>query len=431
MRGRLLTAGLGLFTSFAPLFAQFPPSSSLPQSRGPLPFAPSSSPLQFPRPPLAPPGSPLPPARPQPSVARPSPQVLPDGTVMPATRVEVPLPQPEARLALDSGAITMKRINGTWQVWAGPKPFRNLGNDETGAKDIVRLIHDQHPTEWVSIGSPRPVVEYGLIDGRPASAAGFPRGAVPIDLRTVCVAPIKGVWCLKDDGNIHFNFGLNKSDAEQALAVVRKYGFNRISVLGGDVNAPALTYFFVAVEPDGAKPTPPNLLALAAQESGLRRTGIAVPGVGYVGEMIKIDARKVELHREGSDWILASGAEVIGRFGQDQNAARDAQRLIQDGQFTEVCRPGPPGLNFFLVNGATPSRVPLFLQGRRFDQNGLKVAAVGPKWAITDRGRQLFEVNSAEEGEAVIRLMKFYQFDQLCQVGASPTKNLTFLAKGR
>ena len=45
--------------------------------------------------------------------------------------------------------------------------------------------------------------------------------------------------------------------------------------------------------------------------------------------MIKIDSRKVELHREGSDWILVSGAEVIGRFGQDQNAARDALRLIR------------------------------------------------------------------------------------------------------
>ncbi len=430
MRGRLLSAGLGIFTSFAPLLAQFPPPSPLPQSRGPSPFTPSA-PLQIPRAPFAPPGSPLPPSRSQPAASAPAPLALPDGTVNSASRVETPLPQPESKFSVDPGAMTMKKINGSWQVWCGPRPFKNLGSDEAGAKDIVRLLHDQHPTEWVSIGSPRPIVEYGLIDGRPSSGGSFPRGVVPVDLRTVCVAPIKGVWCLKDDGNIHFNFGLNKGDADQALAVVRKYGFNRIGIVGSDATAPALSYFFVALEADGAKPTTVNGLVIASQEMALRRTGIPVPGVGYMGEMIKIDSRKVELRRDGADWIVAFGGDVLGRFGQDQNAARDTLRLIQDGQFTEVCRPGPPGLNFFLSNGATPSRMPLFVQGKRFDQNGLRVAAMGPKWAITDRGRHLFEVNSAEEGEAVIRMIKLYQFDQLCQVGTSPSKNLMYLAKGR
>ena len=430
MRGRLLSAGLGIFTSFAPLLAQFPPPSPLPQSSGPSPFAPSA-PLQMPRAPFAPPGSPLPPSRSQPAASTPAPQVLPDGTVNSASRVETPLPQPESKFTVDPGAMTMKKIDGSWQVWCGPRPFKNLGSDEAGAKDIVRLLHDQHPTEWVSIGSPRPIVEYGLIAGRPSSGSGFPRGVVPLDLRTVCVAPIKGVWCLKDNGNILFNFGLNKGDADQALAVVRKYGFNRIGMLGGDATAPALTYFFIALEGDGAKPAPANALAIAHQEINLARTGIPVPGVGYMGEMIKLDPRKIELHRDGSDWVIASGLEVLARFGQDQNAARDAQRLIQEGQYTEFCRAGPPGLTFFLVNGQTPNRVPLFVQGRRIDPNGLKVSQQGQQWTVTERGRHLYDVSSAEEGDAVIRLMKHYQFDQMCQVGSSPRTNLTFLAKGR
>lgn len=433
MRGRLLIAGLGIFTSFAPLFAQFPPS------RGPAPYTPASPPIQIrrlpeplrPQAPILPPGSPLPPAAPQPAASSPTTQGSPDGAVMPASRVETPLPQPEAKFAIDSGAVTVKKIGGSWQVWAGPLPLKNLGNDETGAKDIVRVMHEQRPTEWVQIGSPRPIVEYGLTNGRPAITAGFPRAVAPIDLRTVRVEPVKGVWCLKDAGNIHFNFGLNKGDADQALAVIRKYGFNRIGQVGSDANAPALTYFFVALEADGAKPAPSNALALAAQENGLARTGIPVPGVGYIGEMVKIDARKIEVRRDGADWLVSCGNEVLARFGQDQNAARDAQRLIKDGQFTEFCRAGPPGLTFFLVNGQSPNRVPLFVQGRRFDLKGLKASQVGPRWAVTERGRHLFDVNSAEEGEAAIALLKHYQFDQLCQVGSSPRASLIFLAKGR
>jgi hypothetical protein len=147
--------------------------------------------------------------------------------------------------------------------------------------------------------------------------------------------------------------------------------------------------------------------------------------------MLKIDHRKVEVHRDGLDWVVGFGSDVLARFGQDQNGARDALRFIQDGQFSEFCKAGPPGVAFFLTNGQTPSRLPLYVQGKRIDLNGLKVMNFGERLAVADHGRLLFDVRSPEEGEAVIRLMKHFQFNQLCQIGSSPRTNLTFLAKGR
>jgi hypothetical protein len=350
---------------------------------------------------------------------------------MPASRVEMPLPRPEDKIFLDPATITAKKINGLWQIWAGPKPIRFVGDDEAGAKDIVSMMRELHPTEWISIGSPRPIIEYGLTNGKPAISAGFPRAVVPIDLRTVKVEAVRGVWCLKDAGNILFNFGLNRADADQALAVIHRYGFNRIGMLGSDVTAPALTYFFVALDADGAKPVPANPFLVTVQENGLARTGIPVPGLGYFGEMIKVDARKVEVRRDGIDWVVAFGNEVLARFGQDQNGARDAQRFIHDSGFTEFCHTGAAGVSFFLVNGQLPTRVPLYVQSRRLDSGGLRASQLGTRWAVTDRGRHLFDVANQAEGEAVILLMKHFQFDQLCQIGSSPRTNLTFLAKGR
>lgn len=407
MRGRMLLAGVGLFSSLLPGFSQFPPPRELPKA---APFRP-----------LAP--------MPQPPAARPSMPALPDGSVLPLPRAETPLPKAEDKFPVDPAVLTAKKVNGVWQIWGGSQAIRTVGPDEIGAKDVVRLLQDQKPTEWASIGSPRPVVEYGLVNGRPPVHNGLPRGVIPIDLRTVRLDPIKGVWCVCDDSNILFNFGLNKADAEQAVAVIRRYGFNRIGLLG-DVTSPAMTYFFVAVEPDGAKPPARNPLAVAFQEQNLARTGIAVPGVGYFGEMLKIEWRKAEVRREGSDWVVANGSEVIGRFGQDQSAARDALRVIQDGQFSELGRPGPPGILFFLANGQAPNRVPLFVQGRRFDAAGLKVMNYGTRWALTDRGRHLLDLNSAEEGEAMIKLIKFYNFDQICHVGNSARDRMTFLSRG-
>ena len=128
------------------------------------------------------------------------------------------------------GPTILKRLGGSWQVWAGQRLVRDFGNDETSAKDVARLLRELHPTEWARIGSPRPVVEYGLINGRPPVVGGFPKMTTPIDLRAVRVEAVKGVWCLRDDDNILFNFGTRRADAEQALAVVRKYGFNRIGL---------------------------------------------------------------------------------------------------------------------------------------------------------------------------------------------------------
>jgi len=443
-RSRL--AATGLLLTGSPLFAQFPAppaqpvAAPLPAGRSPYqPLSPPINITRLPEPPKVPsqgnsaPGfvRPASGATPLPPSAIPTQPGFADGsTPPPFTPVETPLPYPEAKYPFDAGAVTLKRAAGSWQVWAGPRVLKDLGDDETGAKDVVRVLRELRPTEWAGIGTPRPVVEYGLVNGRPPVTAGFPRAVVPIDLRTVRVEPLKGVWCLRDDGSILFNFGLRKADADQALAVVRRYGFNRVGAVGGNVAAPALTYFYVALEADGARPAGANPLLVAAQEHRLARTGIPVPGIGYVGEMVRIDPRKADVRRDGSEWVVAAGAEVLARFGPDNWAARDALRVVQDGRFTEFCRVGAGGLTFFLVDGKAPTRVPLAVQGRRFDPDALKVHAVGPKWAVTEAGRHLFDVGDAAEGEAVVRLLRHYHFDQLCHVGPSPRTGLVFLARG-
>jgi hypothetical protein len=365
---------------------------------------------------------------PQPKPALPAAPALPDGSVLPQPRVETPLPRDEGKFAIDSAQITAKKINTVWQIWMGQKPLRTVA-DENAARDVVRLYQDMRPSEWASIGSPRPIVEYGLVNGRAPSSTGLPRGVVPIDLRSVRLEPVKGVWCLRDDANILFNFGLNKADGEQTLGVVRKYGFNRIGVLG-DVNAPAMTYFFVALEPEGPAKQK-STVAAALQEYNLKRSGIPVPGVGYIGEIAKIDWRKADVKREGTDWVLSCGGESIAKFGHDESGARDAMRMIKDGQFTEFGHIGPSGANFFLASGQVPLRLPLFVQGRRIDVSALKVTQSAAGWSVTERGRMVFAVASADEGDAVVRLMKQYGFDQLCRIGQSPNSNLTFLAKGK
>ena len=429
MRGRFVLAGLGFVIGGAGLFAQIPPPISPPSFPPANSLPPAISP-QFPRSPAPPslPLAPVPPSGGLPAPGSPA-DPAPKGAAVPPLQLEVPLPYAEEKLPLDAGTVTLKRVNNSWQVWAGPRLLKDLGDQEESAKDVVRALRELRPTEWVGIGGPRPIVEYGLINNRPPTTAGFPRAVVPIDLKTVRVEPVKGVFVLRDDENILFNFGLKKADADQALGVVRKYGFNRVGMVG--LPAPVMTYFFVYPEADQAPRQPNNTLHAALQENALTRTGIPIPGVGFVGEMIKIDPRKVEVRREGSEWVVAFGSDVLGHFGGNEWGARDGLKLIQDAKFTEFCRVGA-GLTFFLVNGKAPTRVPLAVQGRRYNLAELKVRPLAAdRWAVTEAGRHLFDVASPEEGEAIIRLLGYYQFDQVCQMGPSPRTGLSFLAKSR
>jgi hypothetical protein len=332
---------------------------------------------------------------------------------------EVPLPFPEQKLPLSAQDVAVKRVVGGWEVWAGQRVLRNTGDSEGNARDVAAVLRDLRPTDWVTIGGTRPVVEYGLTNGRPIVTGAQPEskdgtngGAVaqaggafggptaagtaakfvqPIDLRSARVEAIRGAWVVRDDSNILLNFGPDKAGAEQAGAVIQRYGFNRVGVVGTPTQ-PAMSYLFVSLDP--VKPQPGGGLLLQAQIDGLTRTGVPVPGVGFVGEMVKIDARKVEVRKDGAEWVVAFGLEVLGRFGPLEWSAREAARVIQDGRFTEFCKlGGESAVTFFLINGKAPTRAPFNAQGRNFDSTALKVQPLNSRWR-SRRRRQLLELGA-------------------------------------
>ncbi len=190
-----------------------------------------------------------------------------------------------------------------------------------------------------------------------------------------------------------------------------------------------MSYLFVSLEQP--KAVPGGQLMLSAQIDALSRTGIPIPGVGFTGEMVKLDPNKVEARKDGAEWVVAFGPEVLGRFGPTEWSAREAARTIRDAKFTEFCKlSGSTGVTFFLTNEKAPTRAPFNAQGRNFDPAALKVQQINNKWAVTDAGRQVFEVASAQEGETIVRVMKAYGFDQTAHLSAGGSKGgISFLVK--
>jgi hypothetical protein len=411
MTGRFRLATLGALLSTLPLSAQAPVPPQPPQA----------------------PSLPVPPGEPR-SLP---PGYAPAPTQQP-TEPQGPFPQPDQSVTLphrenlrtiDHVTVTVRRQNESWQLWSGPTLMRDFGQNRVAAEEALRTVRELRPTEWATIGTARPVVDYALTNGQPATWAPHPKWSLPVDLKSVRAESVRGVWVVQDDDNILLNFGTDRPGAEQAAAVARRYGFNRVGMVG--FPAPAMAYFYAAPvlvqQNKGANPV--ASLARTAQENQLTRTGVAVPGVGFIGERLVIEARKVEVRKDRGEFVLAHGPDVLARFGHSEWAARDALKVVQDCRFTEFCTVGP-GATFFLVNGAAPTRVPFSVQGTKFDPQQVKARPIDGRWGVFEGGgRMLFPAATQQEAEQLIRVIHAYQFDQLCQVGLSPRASLKFLAK--
>jgi hypothetical protein len=406
--------------SFAPASIPAPQQ----QPRGVTPLSPlHATPLVQPAEPR-----PLPPAlQPQPAQTQPTPI---DGLPLPDPNVV--LPQKENLTKLDVNGLMARRGYDRWQIAAGYKVFREFnGDSQTDAEELVRLLRDMRPTEWGVIGTGRPVVEYGVYNGKAQTPSFTPKTAVSIDPRTVRVESVRGVWVLRDDENILLNFGKVKEDAEQAIGVIRKYAFNRLAQVGPAAGGVTLLFAQeVRAAAKGSGANPYAGLVQAYQEQQLTRSGVDVPAANGAGEKISIDPKAVEIRREKGNWVLAHGPEVLADFGPSEWSARDALKLVQEQRFTEFVR-FTPEVTFFLVNGQAPTRVPFAVQAVRFDKETLavKTASNGKFGVYEGMGRQLFGCDTEKEAKQLVAVLQHYGFDTSCQMGLSAKASLRFLAK--
>lgn len=350
---------------------------------------------------------------------------------------EVVLPQKEAVGRIDANSISVRRQNDRWVVMNGLTTVRDFGTSREEADEFVKVLRELRPTDWGTVGTARVVVEYALTSGAAAVPAFSPKTSVTIDLASVRVEQVRGVNVVRDDQNILLNFGPAKDDAEQALAVIRKYKFNRLGQVG-PVGVGA-TFLFAQELPATNKAQAPKAqltgayaqLAAAMEEQKLTRTGLEIDGgKGVTGEKFTIDPKAVELKRDKAEWKLVHGADVIANFGPSEWTGRDALKLVQDQRFTEFCRFNAE-VSFFLVNGQAPTRVPFAVQATRFDRDNLTIkTASGGKFGLYEgQGRQVFVCDTEKEAEQLVKLLKQYGFDTCCQIGLGAKSSLKFLAK--
>jgi hypothetical protein len=349
------------------------------------------------------------------------------GTTPPTQTPQVaPLPVSAPVARFDNSSLRVKADNGRWQLWAGNQMLKDFGPAEREASEALQVFRDLRVNSHGSIG---PVFEYWLADGDAPSALTRHRQVIPVDPGTLRVEQLSGQWVLRDRRTVLFNFGQAGADAQQALAVCKRYEFDQLGYVGHPT--PSLKYLMR--DPD-RKQRPavqdtlvPASAAMTAAEVAPPR--LTLPGVGDVGDRVRLGGR-LDLRHDAGEWVLYAGRTPVNHFGAGERDARMALQALEQFRVTELCRFGDSGFAFFLSNGRAPQGTIVGTASKPLRSDALDVRQVSGNWAICEGSRPLitFGDHAAEAGHALAAIREFH-FDHMIPIGNGRSGNIYLFVK--
>jgi len=328
----------------------------------------------------------------------------------------------------DWNQLNLKRVDNHWQIWAGKQLIKDVGLVEKDAMEAWRLARDLLFTQYATIPGATPPFEFWLSDDASARGGLVVKNFISINNPMLSVEQISGAWVIRDDGQLLYNFGHQQEAALQALAVMKKYGFNQLGFVG--MPKPVMTY--LTVDPrqrvmTAKKPPDPREMIGKLSEGSLM-----LPQIGYVGSRAPIEARKLELAHQRDDWVMVYGKDVLARFGNNSNLARDGLRALQDARVDELCFIGTSRFPIFLNHGQAPRFIGLGFNNVRFQPGQLKAQAVNNIWCVVDGPIILFEFGEKQnDAELTVRVIQHFQFDQMCPIGDLTRGGFRYLTRSR
>jgi hypothetical protein len=365
--------------------------------------------------------------------------------------------RPETLVTFDYRRAELRWINQRWQLVADGVWLKDFGYRQADAREALRVIQNLRLTQRGTVGTPVPVMEYWLADGqapRTFTAAGHIQ---PLDVATLRVDQVQGQWSVRDNHHVLFTFGPHRDDADQALALINRYGFTHVGSIG--LSPPTMLYFLAgesglsrthflkagetrtgaatkgpSAEPDGPKPA--AMPSPAAFATGRQEVADAAGKVGpaSVPERIPFDYRQVQVRHDQNDWKLAYGSHVFANFGADHQAAEQALGLFHYYRFTEqflIGRPVPT-FAYFLVAGQAPRGLKFGFPAEAFSPEAVVVRQVASQWMVCEGDRPLVNFGDQQaDARQLAQAIQRYRFDHLCRLGNGPGRSLTFLVRAR
>lgn len=146
-----------------------------------------------------------------------------------------PAPAAMARedcVSFNPATTTVSQPQENWKVVDGEKWLFDFGMKKAEADKTLAIIKHYNMDRSCFVGRPQSSFHYMLISGASPSGPFAGEDCVPFNPSTIVVKQVHGDWKILDGNHWMFSFDGKKSEAEQALAIIRKHGFTHSCFVG-------------------------------------------------------------------------------------------------------------------------------------------------------------------------------------------------------
>lgn len=148
-------------------------------------------------------------------------------------KVVTPVPAlKEDCIGFNPANIAVIQANNRWKIADGSHWMFDFEGRQEEARQALRILRHYGVNQICYVGRPQPSLTYLL--GNSAAPSGALQGEDCLTFNNSNLAVIQagGRWKIADGNHWLFDFADNKGEAEQALAVIRKYGFTHSCYVG-------------------------------------------------------------------------------------------------------------------------------------------------------------------------------------------------------
>jgi hypothetical protein len=134
-------------------------------------------------------------------------------------------------ISFNPDTTTMEQTSFGWRVMDGSQIIFGFDFDKTEAMIALATVKHYKMTQSCYVGRPRPSFHYMLVGGSSPIGSFRPTDCKPFNPATTTVRQMNGGWKVADGSNELFGFGEKKDEADQTLAIIKKYGFTNSCVM--------------------------------------------------------------------------------------------------------------------------------------------------------------------------------------------------------
>lgn len=143
-------------------------------------------------------------------------------------------------VSFDPRRVDVRRVNGRWKIVEGRHWIADFGGKGREAKHALSVIRHYGLDQQCFVGRPGPSMTYFLTRSRIPAGAMRGEDCVGFDPANTALRRINGRWKIVDGNHWIMDFGGNRSEADQALTIIRHYHARMSCFVGRP--GPSMTY---------------------------------------------------------------------------------------------------------------------------------------------------------------------------------------------